>query len=672
MSLITASQVGQSFGAVDLFQGINVTVPPGAKIGLVGPNGIGKTTLLLILAGLATPSRGVVKRARRCRVGYLAQESADAFVGQDHTVIEEMLTVFDDLRDQEAALREMEREMAGGAANEDLLAAYGRALEAFEHAGGYDYELRIRQTLTGLGFDGAGMRLPLPHLSGGQKTRALLARLLLSGPDLLVLDEPTNHLDIAALEWLEGALRAWPGAVLIVSHDRYFLDRVVDRIWEMNTGGVEEYRGNYSHYVAQRQARWERRQKEFTAFKERAEKELDFIRRNMAGQLTAQAQGRLKRLARELKAVQAGGLAALQGRNWARVAEELDLSSGEWSIGDAGAALNALRPPHGRPPRLNLRLAEPDRSGELVLRTRDLTVGYPGHLLFKTDDIELRRLEVAALIGPNGAGKTTFLRTILGHLPPLDGELLPGASLDIGYFAQAHEELDPGDTVLEALLREHPMLPGEARHILGRYLFRGDDVDKRVDVLSGGERGRLALAILAERGANFLLLDEPTNHLDIPAQEVLQEVLEAFNGTILLVSHDRYLIDRLATQIWELADRRLRVFAGSYQEYLVAKAATANPVGETTPAPADDAVMAGENGSLRSKNAQRRLETSLQDLEGRIAGAERRLETVVAALQSATEDQDFDRIQSLSLEYGVLQNEVEQLMLAWEDLANER
>lgn len=672
MSTLTATNLSHSFGATNLFAGISITIPNDGKIGLVGPNGIGKTTLLLMLAKLMPPSGGAIHLSKGTRIGYLPQEASRAFIGQTHTVYEEMLALFAELRQQEQTLRQMEQEMAKDIASDELLNQYSQALEAFEHAGGYQYETRIKQTLTGLGFTPETMQLPLPHLSGGQKTRTLLARLLLDQPDLLILDEPTNHLDIEAVEWLENALNYWKGALLIVSHDRYFLDKVVNRIWEMSRSGIELYRGNYSHYVQQRQERWERRQEEFVAFKERMEKELDYIRRNIAGQNTLQAKGKLKRISRELKAVQAGGIQAVQDKNWSETANEYNISDDSWRVADAFEAIRSLQPPHSRPPKLNFRLNATHRSGDLVLRTQGLQIGYPGKLLFMADDLELRRQEVAALIGANGTGKTSFLRTITGELEVNAGKILLGSSLKIGYFAQAHERLTAQNQVLDELLNHHPMPISQARNYLARYLFRGDDIYKQVNMLSGGERGRLALALLALDGANFLLLDEPTNHLDIPAQEVLQEVLESFEGTILMVSHDRYLIDHLATQIWSLEKDSLRVFKGSYQEYLATLQLATEQTTPLNKKATPEALSRLEKGLPISKNAQKQREKALKEMENQIQQKEKWLADLTQAIQSAPTQTPFDKIQSLSIEYNQAHSELEMLMLQWEELANEQ
>ena len=508
-------------------------------------------------------------------------------------------------------------------------------------------------------------------MSGGQKTRALLARLLLENPDLLILDEPTNHLDVEAIEWLESALKTWSGAVLIVSHDRYFLDSVATNIWEMSPTGIDQYRGNYSAYVQQRGDRWELKNKQFDALQERLAKEMDFIRRNIAGQRTQMAQGKLSRLAREVEAIHAGGLEvlpALKSKGWLQVQNEYGLAMRPAAtVAELQQRINALRRPV-RPITLNMRLTAVHRSGNIVLRTQDLQVGYPGVPLFESEDIELHRLECAGLIGPNGVGKTTFLRTILGEIPPLNGTVELGASLKVGYFAQTREALQPQNTVLDEFLRHQPMPISEARNLLARYLFRGDEVYNQVSVLSGGEQARLALAILSLQEANFLLLDEPTNHLDIPAQETLQEALELFGGTILLVSHDRYLINRLASQIWDLRDGRLNVYTGGYQNYLQQRDQEMQEIkGNKAAETAASNGRAQEAGAALSKNEQRLLEQRLQALEDEIHRKEQQLAEISAALQDASHQGDVDNIRRFSAEYADLESHLSNLLASWEE-----
>ncbi len=545
MSILNSENLSISFGAFDLFKGITVSVANDAKIGLIGPNGIGKTSLLLLLAGINQPSTGKVYLAKGKKLGYLRQEAVDAFINRDNTLFGEMLTVFADLRQKADMLAALEAQMSDDFSDE-LLERYGKLQAEFEHLGGYTYEQTIRQTLGGLHLQEASWNMPLQQLSGGQKTRALLARLLLEKPDLLILDEPTNHLDIEAVEWLEKILREWQGAVLVVSHDRYFLDNTVTTIWEMTPTSVDVYAGNYSAYLLQRLERREFYERVFEEEKTRLLHEVDFIQRNWVRASThARALGLLRRLSRDLAIVENFGILALRdGRKWSEFGLSVERPM---DVIEAVRAVNALKMEYKRPAVIRPRLPAAGSSGNIVIQADAAEIGYPGYPLFSIKGLELRRGECAALVGPNGSGKTTFLKVLLGELQPAKGEVRMGSSLKIGYFAQAHGGLNGQQSVLDELIRHKEMLPSEARSYLAPYQFRDEDVFKPLSALSGGERARLALAILALDGANLLLLDEPTNHLDIPAREALQEVLDGFKGTILLVSHDRYLVDRLAT-----------------------------------------------------------------------------------------------------------------------------
>ena len=662
MSLITANHLSKSFGPVDIFSDISLGIPHRARVAIVGPNGIGKTTLLRILAGLEEPSAGTVSRARNLRIGYLPQEAGfDA----THTLWEECLRPFAKLRQQEAELAQLEAAMADPEQAEAVLVRYGKLQAEFDHRGGYTYLSRIQQVLGGLGFRADEFHYPLPHLSGGQRTRALLARLLLEEPDLLILDEPTNHLDIEAVEWLEGHLSLWKGATLIVSHDRYFLDQVVNTIWEMTRAGFEVYHGTYSAYVQQRQERWDHRQEIFAAERERLLKEMEYIKRNISGQNVTQARGRLRRLTRRLQAIEQVGIEAVMSKSWGELSEEVDTTTSLMGVEEAERRVRSLSLPSSRPPHLHLNLRANERSGELVLRTYELQVGYPGNLLFKAPDIELRRLECAALIGPNGAGKTTFLKTILEKIPPLAGDVLLGASLNVGYFAQAHEDLHPERTLAQEIDAVAPqMLIAEIRRYLARFLFTGDEVFKPVSVLSGGERGRLALAKLALTGANLLLLDEPTNHLDIPSQEVLQEVLADFQGTILLVSHDRYLIDALATQIWEIdeASGALGVFKGTYSQHKAEQEAVRDAA-KLAEAQSKSKVVLQKP---RPSSDERRRRARLKEVEALIAGLEDELGMLGRKLENPPPDPG--KVQKLGSEYVRVQKELDALMEEWGEL----
>ncbi len=519
----------------------------------------------------------------------------------------------------------LEHELADPAQHDAAFAAYGELQERFELAGGYTYEQRTRTVLHGLGFSPDDYQTPLAQLSGGQKTRVLLGRLLLEAPDLLALDEPTNHLDIEAIEWLESFLADFEGAVLVVSHDRYFMDAVARVVWELDFGTLELYRGNYSHYVRQREERHERLFKEYEAQQEFIAKEEEYIRRNLAGQNTKQAQGRRTRLER---------------------LKRDDL----------------IRRPRQRQ-NMNLRIKANLRSGDKVLETKRLTIGYPDHPLFTAPDIVLRRGEVAALIGPNGTGKSTFVKTVIGQLEPLGGLIKLGTAVKIGYFAQAHELLNEDNSILDEILTIKDMGLTETRTYLSQFLFQGDDVFRPIRTLSGGERGRVALAKLALGGANFLLLDEPTNHLDIDSQEILQNVLTDFGGTILLVSHDRYLIAALATQIWAVSRDGLDVFNGSYQEYLEARRA------RTASAPAKN------GGSTPAKSTEkkhgltpRQLQQRVDELETQIHALETRLTELTDAIGAASTQANADRVRDLGAAYNQTQTELQATMEEWERL----
>ena len=654
MSLLTGTQLAKSYGPNDIFAGVNVAIPHGARMALVGPNGAGKTTLLRILAGLEEPSQGTVHRAKGVRIGYLPQEAA---LYSEGTLWEEMLTAFADLRAREAELARLEAAMADPAQRDAVMEKYGALQHQFELDGGYEYENKIKFVLHGLNFEPEDTHKPVEILSGGQKTRALLGRHLLDRPDLLILDEPTNHLDIHAVEWLETWLDEWGGAALIVSHDRYFMDQTVNAVWELQFGSLTEYHGNYSAYVTQRAERHARAKAEYEAQQAFIAKERDYIRRNIAGQNTKQARGRLRRLER---------LTREPGRG-----VQLNAPAG------AGDGL-VSRPQEARTLRLSM---DTDlRSGDRVIETHDLAVGYPDDqkVLFRAPDVLLWREECAALVGPNGAGKTTFLKTLLGEIPPLEGRVKLGSSLKVGYFAQAHEGLDPERTVVEEITAVKYMPPGQARDYLAKFLFTGDDVFKKVAVLSGGERGRVALAKLALQGANLLLLDEPTNHLDIPSQEILEAVLADFPGTILLVSHDRYLIDALATQVWAVDEGTLEVFQGSWSEYAAwreakeegrrvkderqtSKSQTPNPKSRK---PADPNL---QSAIRNQKSQERKRAARLSELENTIAALEARLAEITRDLESA--GADVARVTALGEEYALVEAQLSARLEEWGRLA---
>jgi ATP-binding cassette subfamily F protein 3 len=671
MSLITTSGLSKSYGPVDIFSGLNLTISPRARIALVGENGIGKTTLLNLLADIESPSEGKIQRANQLRINYLPQKSD---LNSELTLWEEVLTAFNDLLKIEQELHEIEQRMSQpNGSTEELVSRYGILQVDFEHQGGYIYESRLQQVLAGVGFSSTDFHMPVNHLSGGQQTRALLSRLLLTPSDLLIFDEPTNHLDIKAIQWLEGFLKNYSGAVLLVSHDRYFIDQVCNQIWEMSRGGFESYRGNYSAYLEQRQSRWERQQEVFNGEKARLVNELDYVKKNIAGQRTNQAKGKLRRLSRRVQAIEQMGLQAIQGKTWAQISQEVQTTTSPMSVQEAHQRIMALKNPVKQPQLLSMSLKTKKRGGDLVLRTNDLEIGYPDgdKPLFSVPDITLLRGECAALIGPNGAGKTTFLKTILEQLQPWSGKVKLGANLDVGYFVQAHQDLNEGNTVLKEI-DEAGKFQSEnaARSYLGSYLFSGEEVFKKISVLSGGERGRLALAKLSLSNANLLLLDEPTNHLDIPSQETLQAVLTDYPGTILLVSHDRYLINSLSSQIWEIDvnEEDLIVFEGNYQAYQSDQGEKRLPVEKSIKL--EDESSDTYKGKKTAKNlalaADRQRVARLIEVETRIAELEVLLEDLGRSLIAPPDD--TDEVARLGKDYRDAEKELELLLGEWESL----
>ena len=629
MTLITANGISKSFGDLDVFSDVSLSVPPKARIGFVGDNGSGKTTLLKILVGLDEPDTGIVSRSKNLSIGYLPQQIE---IASDKTPYESCLESFSDLIEAQNQLNRIEEELLMDPENKELLANYGRLQEDFENRGGYIYRSKINQILQGLGLIRGEEHRPWMQLSGGQKIRAYLAKILVSDPDLLILDEPTNHLDINSIEWLESYLHDFPGGVLMVSHDRYFLDQCVNTVWEMSYS-FEVYHGNYSAYLQQREERYQRQLLEYEKQQEFIAKEEEYIRRNIAGQNTRQAQGRRKRL-------------------------ETLLSESK-----------IIKPTESRS--MHLKLNTDLRSGDLVLRTHDLAIGYQDDkkVLFNVPDLTLIRGECASIIGPNGTGKSTFLKTILEKMPPLSGETKLGANLKVGYFAQAHEDLDPESDIMDEISKAAPnMLPAQIRDYLAKYLFSGDDVFKKVRVLSGGEKGRLALAILALRGANLLLLDEPMNHLDIDAQELLQSVLKSFEGTIILVSHDRYLIDAVGTQIWEVFPEKksLSVYNGTYSQYKEYKKQLAAPsapvsVEKTKTVKSPD----GEKKKL-SNGVIWKLTREREALEEKISSLENEVSELSAKINSGS--LSYDEMTSLGVLYNKKQAVLDELFESWSEI----
>jgi ATP-binding cassette subfamily F protein 3 len=626
MSILTAHHVSKSFGAHDVLSDITLSLAHGQRAALVGPNGTGKTTLLHILAGMDEPSGGSVHRARGQTIGFLPQH-ADQELDEATTLHDLMRAVFAHLDRLAQQMRELEVALADPAQHDAALEKYSKIAEQFEHAGGYTIETRIEQVLSGIGFDLSDLTKPVNILSGGQKTRALLARLILIDPDVLLLDEPTNHLDVSAVEWLEATLRDYRGGLILVSHDRYFIDAVADTVWDLQHGQIEAYRGNYTDYLLQRDDRREYQLKEYERQREFIAKEEDYIRRNIAGQNTRQAQGRRTRL------------------------ERLKKSS------------DLIKRPETRKS-MRFNLSTQPRSGDIVLRARNLLIGYPDDrkVLLACDQLFLYRNQRVAIWGPNGAGKSTFLKTVLGQLTPLGGDIELGASVRVGYYAQAHEMLDPNDTVINAILKVQNMPVSKARGLLGSYLFSGDKIDKPVTALSGGERGRVALAVLSLEGANVLLLDEPTNHLDLDSQEVLQDALADFDGTLLLVTHDRYLVDALATHVWAIEDNRIVGYEGNYSEFIAQR----EEVKFRADAEARTAAQSAKGkGKVAPDKNEKQRQKRIAELEAAIVDHETRLSELSRQLETAKPD----KVAALGSEYARLEHEMQALVDEWAEVA---
>jgi ATP-binding cassette subfamily F protein 3 len=520
MSVLSVQAVARWFGERELLKDVSFRVGHGDRVGLVGPNGTGKTSLLRIAAGLDAPDAGTVAYARGTRLGFLRQELLEDATG---TVIEHARGAAAHLRELEGELQRLESAMAGG--DTDALERYSDVQHRFEHAGGYDFEATLARILGGLGLGGLVDR-EVATLSGGERTRLGLARLLLDDPDVLLLDEPTNHLDVSALEWLENFLVEQQSTAVISSHDRWFLDRVTSRTLSIEDLTVVEYRGGYSQYARQRADREAAQLRAHARQAEEIARTEDFIRRYGAGQRSKEARGRGKKLAR----------------------------------------LERIEAPT-RTTRHTWDLAAADLGSETVLETTALSVGYSDAVM-RTGPLRVPRDARIAVVGPNGAGKTTLVRTLVGDLSPLEGYVSAAPAARVAYLEQAQAELTGDQTVLEALRSAAAGLSDqEARDLLARFLFRGEEVDRAVAVLSGGERSRLALARLSLRHANLLVLDEPTNHLDLAAREQLEAVLDAYEGTLVFVSHDRYFIDKLSTELWLIGGGLLRRFEGNWSSY---------------------------------------------------------------------------------------------------------
>jgi ATP-binding cassette, subfamily F, member 3 len=635
--LFRLSDVHKSYGSQDVLRGASLQINPGEHVGLVGRNGAGKTTVFRLVSGEETPDRGDVVRARGVRLGLLAQH---VHFEPGSTVHESALAAFGHLQQIEHEMHELEHRMAEASDDlEAVLERYSELQHEFEREGGFEYTAKAEAILQGLGFDRESWTLETEKLSGGQQNRLGLARLLLAEPDVLLLDEPTNHLDVNSVEWLEEFLSTYNSAYVIISHDRYFLDRACRRIIELENGRAASYTGNYSAYLVEREVRREAQQRAYENQQHLISKTEEFIRRNLAGQKTKQAKSRRKML-EKLERVES---------------VRPDQSSGDF------------------------RLQAVERAGTQVLMVEQATVGYPGKALASDITFTLRRSECLGIIGPNGSGKTTFIKTVLGKLPPLAGEVRWGTKVQIGYYAQQLDDLDDRNEIIMELRRVAPstVTAGELRSFLAKFLFTGDDVYKHVRDLSGGEKGRLALAKLIYSRVNVLVLDEPTNHLDIPSREALEEALDAYQGTIITISHDRYFLDRVATQILALDGLgHAEHYDGDYTEYHDWKAAQKTvTVQQEPPAPAKpketNTATRSKTKAAQTRGGKKQPARDSQLIETEISEAEKRLAEISEQLGQPEVARDPVRLKALNEEYKSADARLRQLYEEWEQVSAE-
>lgn len=620
----------QRFGAAPIFSKVNFSIENNARIGLVGPNGAGKTTLLKIMTGRQEASQGEFTINKGIELGYIAQEHD---FDEEKSIWEEMLTVFQPLIDQGQQLEKLQYAIADHPEDEDLLRRLDQAQYNFEQAGGYTYQAEIKSMLNGFNFPEATWNKQIASLSGGEKTRLSFVKLLLKKPPLLLLDEPTNYLDLDTLDWLEAFLKNYPGAILTVSHDQYFLDHLATQIFELQHGELTVFKGNYSQYLAQRELRDQQQEAAYEKQQEEIKREEEFIQKNIVrASTTKQAQSRRKAL------------------------EKMELVD---------------PPKHKSKVRIKFDSARP--SGKEVLILKDLAVGYPDKTMLKDISFQINKGDRVAIIGQNGIGKSTLLKTVMKQLPVKSGAIKYGASLDIGYYDQELQGIDYSKTVIDTIWDRHKdMNEKDIRSILASFLFTAKDIDKQVSQLSGGQRARLTLTVLSMEHNNFLLMDEPTNHLDLDAKEVLEKALADYDGTLLFVSHDRYFINELANKIVVAKDGQAKIYEGNYTYYLNEKAKEEAAAQET--AAQETPVVKAVSESKFSYQEQKKRDSEKRKLERQVAQAEKDLEELEAKeqeIQEAMADPaiaaDFSKLGPLQEDLTAVQEKISQVSQAWED-----
>ena len=632
MIILQANKIERSFAGEVLFDNINLQVDERDRIALVGKNGAGKSTLLKILVGEEEPTSGEINKKKDISLSYLAQDSR---FESENTIYDEMLLVFGDLRRTEKQLRQMELEMGekSGDDLDKLMSDYDRLSENFRQAGGFTYEADIRAILNGFKFDESMWQMKIAELSGGQNTRLALAKMLLEKPNLLVLDEPTNHLDIETIAWLENYLVNYSGALIIVSHDRYFLDKVATITLDLTRHSLDRYVGNYSRFVELKEQKlateaknYEKQQKEIAALE-------DFVNRNLVrASTTKRAQSRRKQLEK----------------------------------------MERLDKPEAGKKSANMTFQSEKTSGNVVLTVENAAIGYDGEVLSEPINLDLRKMNAVAIVGPNGIGKSTFIKSIVDQIPFIKGEKRFGANVEVGYYDQTQSKLTASNTVLDELWNDFKLTPEvEIRNRLGAFLFSGDDVKKSVGMLSGGEKARLLLAKLSMENNNFLILDEPTNHLDIDSKEVLENALIDFDGTLLFVSHDRYFINRVATHVLELSEKGSTLYLGDYDYYVEKKAevemtqaeeaSTSNQVKEASP-------VNNYQAQKESQKEVRKLMRQIESLEAEIEELESQSQTIS---EQMLETNDADKLMELQAELDKISHRQEEAMLEWEELSEQ-
>lgn len=632
MIILQANKIERSFAGEVLFDNINLQVDERDRIALVGKNGAGKSTLLKILVGEEEPTSGEINKKKDISLSYLAQDSR---FESENTIYDEMLHVFDDLRRTEKQLRQMELEMGekSGDDLDKLMSDYDRLSENFRQAGGFTYEADIRAILNGFKFDESMWQMKIAELSGGQNTRLALAKMLLEKPNLLVLDEPTNHLDIETIAWLENYLVNYSGALIIVSHDRYFLDKVATITLDLTKHSLDRYVGNYSRFVELKEQKlateaknYEKQQKEIAALE-------DFVNRNLVrASTTKRAQSRRKQLEK----------------------------------------MERLDKPEAGKKSANMTFQSEKTSGNVVLTVENAAIGYDGEILSEPINLDLRKMNAVAIVGPNGIGKSTFIKSIVDQIPFIKGEKRFGANVEVGYYDQTQSKLTPSNSVLDELWNDFKLTPEvEIRNRLGAFLFSGDDVKKSVGMLSGGEKARLLLAKLSMENNNFLILDEPTNHLDIDSKEVLENALIDFDGTLLFVSHDRYFINRVATHVLELSENGSTLYLGDYDYYVEKKA----EVEMTQTEEASTSNQAKEVSPVNDYQAQKESQKEVRKLMRQIESLETEIEELESQSQAISEQMletnDAGKLMELQAELDKISHRQEEALLEWEELSEQ-